>query len=191
MNIKQSIRYDSERSNEFTKEVMARPGGEMIQACIQCGTCSGVCPMSNYMDRTPRQIIYMAREGFGDEVLRSRTIWMCTSCYACTVECPRGIKITDVMYALKRMAMERGTYPQRFPTSTMARDFFNMVRKNGRINESRLGFLVFLKTNWMRLLTSAGLGLDLIKTGRFSLKQEQIKSKNELNSILSGNGRPE
>ncbi|MBN1868141.1 4Fe-4S dicluster domain-containing protein [Candidatus Sumerlaeota bacterium] len=192
MKIKQSIRYDSERSSQFTKEVVSRPGGEMIQACIQCGTCSGVCPLSNYMDRTPRQIIYLAREGFGDEVLHSRTIWMCTSCYACSVECPRGIKITDAMYALKRMAIERGTYPRRFPIPVLARTFFAMVRRNGRTNESQLAAILFLKTNWLQLLNNARLGLDLIRTGRFSMfKWERIEGRAELNAILSDDGKPE
>ena len=38
---------------------------------------------------------------------RSRTIWLCASCYACTTRCPAGIKITDIIYALKRLAMAR------------------------------------------------------------------------------------
>jgi heterodisulfide reductase subunit D len=83
-------------------------GGERVVACYQCGTCSGSCPTAPAMDYTPRRMLHMLRLGLGERVLRSRAIWLCTSCYSCTARCPREIKISDAMIALRSLAVEQG-----------------------------------------------------------------------------------
>jgi quinone-modifying oxidoreductase subunit QmoC len=110
---------------EFGRQIDSQLGGEDLYRCIQCGTCSGICPLSVFMDHTPRQIMAMTRAGFRDDVLSSNTPWLCASCYACTVECPKEIKITDVMYAIKREAIRRKVYPKRFPVPVLAKEFYN------------------------------------------------------------------
>jgi heterodisulfide reductase subunit D len=83
-------------------------GGERVIACYQCGTCSGSCPTAPAMDYNPRRILHMLRLGLGERVLKSRAIWLCTSCYSCTARCPREIKITDTMLGLRKLAVDRG-----------------------------------------------------------------------------------
>jgi heterodisulfide reductase subunit C len=128
--------------------------------------------------------MHLARQGFKGDVLSSFTIWLCTSCYACTVKCPRGIKVTEVMYALKRKAIEEGAYPKRFPIPVLAREFHKMVRKNGRISESRLALQLMLKTNALRLLGMTGLGIKLMRARRLSFRPDKIKHTEELNRFL-------
>jgi Fe-S oxidoreductase len=60
------------------------------------------------MDYNPRRILHMLRLGLGERVLRSQAIWLCTSCYSCTVRCPREIQITDTVLGLRRLAVDRG-----------------------------------------------------------------------------------
>ncbi len=187
--IQQTIKYDAERDREFPRQIMARPGGEKLFGCIQCGTCSATCPVSIYMDYTPRQLMALTRAGFKKEALSSITIWLCASCYACTVDCPKEIKITDIMYALKRHAIREGVYPKRFPIPVLAREFFKMVRSRGRITESQLVLRLYLRTNWLALLKMWRLGLNLMRTGRFSLKTETMKNPAELARIF-GAGEP-
>lgn len=190
--IQQRIKYDSERVPSFSDEIMALPGCENLDQCIQCGTCSGICPMSIYMDHTPRRVINLTRAGFKKEVLESQTIWLCSSCYACTVECPRDIHITDVMYALKRRAMKEGVHPKRFPIPVLSEEFSKMVHAHGRTSESRLAMNMFLRTDWMAIFRMAALGINLMRTGRFSFRTERIEGQTELNRILdaaqAGNG---
>lgn len=81
---------------------------ESLLSCIQCGTCSASCPTAYAMDYTPRQLWQMVRLGLEAEVLTSRTFWLCTVCKSCQVRCPRGIRITDTMVALKEYAHRRG-----------------------------------------------------------------------------------
>lgn len=178
------MKYEAELDSGFASEIASLPGGEKIFGCIQCGTCSGTCPISQHMDYTPRRIIAMIRAGFRQEVLTSITIWLCASCYSCTVECPKGIKITDIMYALKRKAIREGVYPKRFPIPILAREFYSSVMKTGRNTESRLTIKLFLKTNILQLFREAALGFKLWRQGRMGLGKESIKGKRELRTIL-------
>lgn len=182
--IRQMIKLDAERDRGFAADIMAAPGGEQLERCFQCGTCSGVCPLSIYMDYTPRRVIYLTRAGFKQEVLKSNTIWLCASCYACTVDCPKGIHITDIMYALKQRAIRERLYPRAFPIPVLAREFFKMVRSTGRTSESWLVIRLLLNTNILKLFGMWRLGLNLMRTGRFSLKTERIRQTGELRRML-------
>ncbi len=179
------IKYESELDLNFGEEIAAQAFGQKLLSCIQCGTCSATCPLSHFMDYSPRRIIALTREGFKDEALSSATIWLCASCYSCTVQCPRNIHITDVMYALKREAIARGYFPRRFPISVLAQAFYRAVRKHGRSSESWLLVKLFLKTNPLNMFKQAFLGLRLMWNGRLSLRRETIENTGELHAILS------
>ncbi len=91
---------------EFGEEIT--PDLEELRTCIQCGTCSASCPTAYAMDYTPRQLWKLILLGLKDEVVNSRTFWLCTTCKACTVRCPRGIDLTETMLMLKRYAVREG-----------------------------------------------------------------------------------
>jgi len=170
----QKVKYEKELKRDLAAEIVATPGGEKIFSCLQCGTCGSACPVSVYMDYTPRRLIGMVREGFKQEVVSSFAIWLCTSCYECTVRCPAGIKVTDVMYALKRVAIREGIYPRRFPVPVLAKEFIRMLKGKGRTNEFWLVLRVLLKTAPLKLLTSWPLGLRLWQRGRMCLSSSRI-----------------
>ncbi len=184
MKITRTIKYEADRVPGFGREVMSVPGCEQLDDCIQCGTCSGVCPLSVYMDHTPRQVMELTRSDFKHEALSSNTIWLCASCYACTSECPRQIRITDIIYELKQRAIHEGLYPKRFPIPVLAQEFTRMVRKNGRITELLLVMKLFLKSNPLAALKNWRMGLDLQKTGRASIKMERIERRGDLARML-------
>ena len=190
MEIKRTIKYDADRVIGFGRKIMGVTGCDQLSSCIQCGTCSGACPLSIYMDYSPRQVMALVRADFKNEVLRSKTIWLCASCYGCTVECPRQIRITDIMYALKQRAIKERMYPKQMPIPILAREFAKMVSRKGRITETLLVMQLFLRANWRAVLHSWRLGLGLIRTGRFVIKHERIERQAELNAMLAtiGNG---
>ena len=128
----------------------------------------------------------MTRAGFKGEVLKSFTIWLCTSCYACTVVCPKEIQITDVMYALKRRAIREGIYPRRFPIPILAREFFRTVWKRGRNSEGRLILRLLMRTNPLELLKQAATGARLWLKGRLSLRIESVRHREEIQRVLPG-----
>jgi len=184
MQLKRVVKFEAERDPAFAHWISHTVGGERIRHCLQCGLCSGSCPLSLYMDYTPRRLMHLSREGFKEEVLGSYTIWLCTCCYACMVECPKKINITHLMYALKTRAMQEHFYPKRFAIPVLAREFSRMIRGSGRITESRLVVRVFLKTAIWRLLGFSHLGLKLFRTGRMRLAREKIHRQGEIGVLL-------
>jgi len=185
MDLQRTIKYESDRVKGFGREVMSVPGCEQLQSCIQCGTCSGVCPLSIYMDYSPRQLMALTRADFKHEALRSVTIWLCASCYDCTVECPRQIRITDIMYELKQRAIKEGIYPKRFPVPVLARTFYSMVHSRGRVTESWVVVKMLLKSNPLAALGMWKLGLKLLTRGRFSFKMEGIRQRDQLAKMMA------
>jgi heterodisulfide reductase subunit C len=184
MELKRTIKFEADRDPEFARWISHTVGGERIRHCLQCGLCSASCPLSLYMDYTPRRLMHLSREGFKEEVLSSSSIWLCTACYACMVECPKKINITHLMYALKQRAIEERFYPKRFPIPVMAQQFSRMVRDSGRITESWLILRVFLRTAIWRLLSMSGLGWKLFVAGRMPARKEKIEHRPEIRMLL-------
>jgi quinone-modifying oxidoreductase subunit QmoC len=185
MQFGRKMKYQREADPEWSENIRRQPGCERVSSCIQCGTCSGTCPLSIYMDFTPRRVIALVREGFHEEALGCQTIWLCASCYSCAVHCPQQIHITDVMYSLKREAIREKKYPKRFPIPVLAQEFYKIVRKRGRSSEFWLVIRLALRTNPLMLLGMARSGWDLIRTGRMSMKSPGISRKRELQRELA------
>jgi quinone-modifying oxidoreductase subunit QmoC len=167
------LKFQRDADPEWARQVSERPGCEGLFSCLQCGTCSGTCPLAIYMDFAPRRIIALVREGFRQDALRSQTIWLCASCYSCAVRCPREIHITDLMYSLKREAIHDKLYPRRFPIPILAQEFYRMVRRHGRSSEFWVVLRLALRTNPFRLLGMIRNGWDLVRTRRLSLHNDR------------------
>jgi quinone-modifying oxidoreductase, subunit QmoC len=182
--VQQTVLYEQAMDPGFLDEVYALPGGEKIKDCIQCGTCSGSCPVSWAMEETPRQIFAMIRAGMRDQILESLTIWTCASCYQCAARCPQEIKITDVMYMLKRMAIrEKRRRSQK--ARAFAENFVAIVAKYGRSREVELLVRYTLATNPLGGISQAPLGLALRSRGRFPLGGSRVKDIAGLRKIVA------
>ena len=169
----------------FLDDMFGMPGGEKLKLCQQCGACSGSCPTSYLMDYTPREIIASLRAGMLDKIVNSNTMWMCASCYLCTVRCPAGIKITDMMYELKRLAIKYNlTGGTKNPA--MTKIFINNVDSYGRNDEAMLMGKFILTQNWALPFKFASIGLKLVRTGRMPLRlPRSIRGRDELHEITA------
>jgi len=180
----------SARAATFFDEVVANtPGGDPhLDLCLQCGTCGGSCPSGPDMEHTPRQIFAMIDAGMRDEVLRSNTPWYCVSCYYCMARCPQEIHITDIMYTLKRMAIDEGYY--RESTAADAPDFsstfISFVENFGRSFELGVGAFHVLRHRPLKMVNMAtGMGLNMILKGRMEITPTRIKGVKQLKAILN------
>ncbi len=172
---------ESQRDRGFVESLVSSPEGEKIFQCIQCGTCSSTCPLSGFMDYTPRRIIYLAREGFKDIVLRSRAPWICASCFNCVAQCPVGIDISGVMHLLRRLALAEGIHPRDELMPALSKSFYEEVLKHGRINEARVALAAKGLGGALGML---GLGLKLWRKGRMSLSAERIRDPSEIRKMV-------
>ncbi len=175
---------EAELQEAFWEQVDSFPDGYRIKKCLQCGTCTGTCPVSDFMDLTPRQTVAMFRAGRIEEILRSRSIWVCASCYSCTVRCPQNIRVTDTMYALKRIAMQRRIYPRNFPVHRLSSTFLDNIYKYGRNYELGLGVKYFMRSGFTKLFKNAGYGLKLMRRERMGLLPQRIKRVRQVQAII-------
>jgi len=119
------VELSSEKVNsDFVKKV-EELSGQNILSCYQCGKCSAGCPSSFAMDLLPSQIIRMVQLGLQDEIMNSKTIWLCASCLTCSVRCPRGIDIARIFEALRLLVTrEKETLnyvePSQIPSEQLA-----------------------------------------------------------------------
>ena len=93
----------------FCDEVEATPGGEHIRSCFACGTCAAGCPVTAVAEEyNCRIIIQQIRLGLRAEVLGSPALWLCQMCYRCYARCPQQVNFTDIMRALRYLAVKHG-----------------------------------------------------------------------------------
>jgi len=53
------------------------------------------------MDHLPNQIMKLLQMGDEEPLIKSNTPWVCASCFTCSSRCPRGVRITEIMEALR------------------------------------------------------------------------------------------
>jgi quinone-modifying oxidoreductase subunit QmoC len=159
--------------NSFLKEVEANvEEGDWVKMCMQCGVCSGSCPLGPYWDHPPQEIFMMIRAGKREEVLSSESMWMCTSCYNCIVRCPRGLPITHIMHGLAHYSERLGLAPKNQPTRKFSKLFWQNLTKTGRVNELKLGMSLYFMNGFGEGVKTAlkmkNIGLNMFKTKRMS-----------------------
>jgi len=179
------VTHHAFRGSALLKEVVAdTPGGQQIVHCLQCGTCGGSCPNGADMDYTPRGIFALINSNERDKVLQSNTMWFCVSCYLCTARCPQQIPITDIMYALKRLAIAEGLYRDT-DAPALAKTFTDMVERYGRSFELGLASRFYLFNKPLAMLKMGPLGLSMFTRGRMSLVPTKIKQLGQLQAIIN------
>jgi len=145
------------------------PVQDMVRACIQCGTCTGSCPNAFAMDYTPRHMWRMVLMGKKDEIFNSKTFILCSSCYYCTLRCPRGLPLTEAMAALKQVALREG-YTKYRQSTQFYKQFMNSVRRHGRVNEMEfMSFYFAALMNPFISLRFAPLGMRFMMKRKISL----------------------
>ena len=174
------------RDTAFRDTILKTPIGEKIPACMQCGICAGSCPVSHEMDFTPRELVRMVQLGLKDEVLNSNTIWICTTCFSCSVRCPRGIHPTELMETLKPMAIAEGIKNKNAKFDNV---FSDVVKKNGRASE----FLLISKYSLSEpgMIKQAPFGIALLRYGKLPLSIDKMENTKELDSIFKLGEKPE
>jgi heterodisulfide reductase subunit C1 len=86
---------------------------EGLKACINCGTCTAICPAASFYNYDPRQIADTVQNQDDEEILallKSDTIWYCGECMSCKTRCPRGNTPGLIILALRALSQELGYF---------------------------------------------------------------------------------
>lgn len=79
--------------------------------CLECGKCTSICPVARYDSSfSPRLMIENALLGFGDELLLSKELFSCLTCYTCQQECPSDIDFPIFVRKARSMAQDNGQH---------------------------------------------------------------------------------
>ncbi|MFZ2633670.1 MAG: 4Fe-4S dicluster domain-containing protein, partial [Desulfosalsimonadaceae bacterium] len=99
-------------NREFKKSTVLSARACTYSYCFTCENCSTVCPVvGNYenpqhdLDLLPHQIVRSMGLGLKDLAMGSKMLWYCLTCYQCQEHCPQGVKVTDIFYELKNLAV--------------------------------------------------------------------------------------
>jgi heterodisulfide reductase subunit C len=170
------------KENFFLSEVI-QASGEKIQNCFQCQKCSAGCPVAYAMDILPNQMLRHLQYGHREKVLSSKTIWICASCYACSVRCPNDIDVAKVMDTLRNLALRSGAEPGEKDIPTFHSVFLDTIKSKGRIHE--LSFLIQLKSKTKDFFKDAGLGWKMFRRGKIKLLPSRYRGGREIQEIFN------
>ena len=127
------ISLDSSLARRVQEEL-----GENVYLCYQCVKCTSGCPVAEFFDWQPNQIMRALQLGEKDIIFESKTPWLCASCLTCTTRCPQGLDITAIMEFITRETLEQGYPPQVPETDHFNKAFMREVKLWNRSYEPGL-----------------------------------------------------
>jgi heterodisulfide reductase subunit C len=175
-----AIRIDPDRE-PFLDEIRAHcETVDRVAHCMQCGTCTGGCPTASIMEFTPRQMMYMVQLSMKEELLASRSIWNCVNCYTCSIRCPRDIKVSEILDALRAMALKAKAIPR--TESVYHHSFTKVMERYGRVFEGELMMRFSLLCDPFKLMKESTLGLKMFRKGKLHMMPHRVQGLDKLNA---------
>jgi heterodisulfide reductase subunit C len=162
--------------------VVESQSGEHVSRCFQCRKCANGCPLAFAMDLMPNQVMRMVQFGLEDEVLRSKTIWVCAGCQTCTTRCPNDIDIAHLMDSLRQLSQQRAVEPAEPKVVKFHEAFLDSIRRHGRVYE--LGMVARYKLATLDLLGDAKLAWKMLKKGKLRFLPSGIEAKAEVRRLF-------
>ena len=161
-------------SADLAREVEARSGQNAF-LCYQCVRCTSGCPVTEFYDYTPNQIMRLVQIGDEEGAFNARTPWLCASCLTCSTRCPQGLDIARIMETLTQIALERGIEPRVPSVALFNKIFLRDAQVFGRVYELGLmGTMNLLSGNWFQDLD---LGVEMLKKAKISLLPSVSRSR--------------
>jgi len=117
---------------------------EGLRACINCGTCSAICPAGAFYNYDPKKIATIVQNRNEEaliNLLKSDTIWYCGECMSCKTRCPRGNTPGLIIMALRQLSIESGLFVE----SEKGRQILALKRTIGS-NILNYGYCVHVET---------------------------------------------
>ncbi len=175
---------------------------EGLNACINCGTCTAICPAASFYNYDPRIIADTVQTRDDAKIialLKSETIWFCGECMSCRTRCPRSNTPGLIIISLRNLAQELGYFAE----SEKGRQQLAVKRMVGE-NILKHGYCVHIDEmdtklhpeqgpiwDWFRsnvAEVSRRLGANYNQDGPGTLRKISQKSLDELHAIFEETG---
>lgn len=155
--------------------------------CYQCGKCSAGCPLAEDMDFTSNTVMRMLQVEEADtdqELLQSKSIWLCLSCEMCIGRCPMEIDIPKVMDYLRQRSLKDGLQNKEANKNIIPfhRSFLDMIHYTGRSYE--VGLVVDYKLRSKDFLQDLTLVPAMLSHGKLPLIPETVKDRKNIKDIF-------
>jgi Fe-S oxidoreductase len=83
-----------------------------LNLCIQCGTCTGGCPVKW---RSPLNMRRLVRQSYVEidpsSLFKKPELWACTTCSTCSLRCPAGVKNVELIMGIRNYLANKGEVP--------------------------------------------------------------------------------
>ena len=150
--------------------------------CYQCGKCSAGCPIRDYMNESPNQVVRLVQLGFDDEALKSSTIWLCAGCLTCSSRCPQNFDLAKFMDAMRSTALHEGIEISEIDTVKFHKVFLNQVKKHGKMFE--FGLARDYKLTTQNFLQDVNVAPEMFIKGKIGLFPHEIKDKKGMKELF-------
>lgn len=164
----------------FIKQV-EEASGQRMSRCYQCGNCSASCAYSYVYDYPVSQIMRLIQLGQREAVLKSRSIWLCASCQACTTRCPNNLDVARIMETVRIMSREQRTVSED-DIKIFYDEFLRSVKTFGRVFET--GLLPVYGLRAKKPFTDLDLAPRVLKKGKLAFWPHKIKGRKEVAEIF-------
>lgn len=169
-----------------------------LKSCINCGTCTAICPAASFYDYDPREIadsLQLEDEDVLEELLKGETIWYCGQCMSCKTRCPRNNTPGMIIQALRSLAIDTGYYMY----STRGRQMYALKKLIGEtilstgycVHADHVDTILFPEQgpiwDWIRKNSAEiynRFGNSYNRKGNGALRKISEKTLSELNEIF-------
>jgi len=155
---------------------------EVITKCYACSKCTSGCPVTKHMDFSPSLIVKWLSLGQIDKVLKSKAIWICSSCQTCYSRCPFEINIPHIIDLLKEYASKNGLAYRERPIRLFHNIFLFNIKRFGRIYE--IGLIGIWKTFSGKWFSDLGFGAKMFSKGKLPVFPERVKAGKQLKKLF-------
>jgi heterodisulfide reductase subunit C2 len=179
------ITLGNQGKNTFLEDVNVKSGANVLE-CYQCGKCVSTCPVSQYMDFPPREIMQMIKLGLRNESYMANSHWFCLTCSACSGRCPREIDIPAVMEAVRHLAIEQNYVNDSKKVKEIRKFheiFLDMIKRYGRNYELRMMAEFNIRTR--NLFKDMHLAPKALLKGKIPLGVKPLKSAKAIKRMFA------